>query len=84
MTDGQSPEPLSAAEERLLVLLTALGAERATGGDSLEASVMRTARWQYLLRGVLVAVSDLLALIVDGALILLGVRRSPSSSEHAT
>ncbi len=83
MTDGQSPEPLSAAEERLLVLLTALTAERVSVSDSLEASVMRTARWQYLLRGILVAVSDLLALVVDGTLIMLGVRQPASGGEHA-
>ncbi len=83
MTDGVEPEPLSAAEERLLVLMAALAGEQAQASDSLEASVMRTARWQYLLRGVLVAVNDLLALIVDGTLILLGVRRPASAGEYA-
>jgi len=76
MSDGHAPQELSPAEERLVVLLTALSSERPVPGDSLETRVMRTARWQYLLRGVLLMVSDLLAQIVEGTLLLLGVRRA--------
>lgn len=66
------PEPLSPSEERLLVLMAALGTERAAVSGSLEARVMSTARWQYLLCGTLAVIGDLLALVVEGALLVLG------------
>jgi len=84
VTDSLGPEPLSPSEERLLVLMAALGTERAAVGGSLEARVMSTARWQYLLRGALVVIGDLLALVVEGALLVLGVRRPLAEGGHAT
>jgi len=84
VTDSLGPEPLSPSEERLLVLMAALGTERAAASGSLEARVMSTARWQYLLRGALVVIGDLVALVVEGTLLMLGVRRPLAEGGHAT
>lgn len=74
-TNGEGA--LTAAEERLTVLLGALRADAAPESESIDERVMRTARWQYLVRGVLAVLSDLVALLLDGVILMLGLR-SPS------
>lgn len=71
MTAGRDP---SSAEERLVVLLELLRADTARPGESIDERVMRTARWQYLMRGILSALSDLFALLADGLILMLGLR----------
>lgn len=76
MTDEPDREaPSSGAEERLLVLLALLRAEAPRSDDSLTDAVMRTARWQYALRGAVALLNDLAAALLDGALLIFGARR---------
>ena len=74
MTTGDESTP-GAAEERLMVLLEVLRADAARPDESIDERVMRTARWQYLVRGVLSVLNDLAALLVDGVVLMLGLRR---------
>jgi hypothetical protein len=72
-TGGESTT--GAAEERLMVLLEVLRADATRPDESIDERVMRTARWQYLVRGVLSVLNDLAALLVDGVILMLGLRR---------
>ena len=66
-------EGLTPAEERLLALLLLLQAEEARPPGSLAESVMRTLRWQRLLRDVLSAAAGLVAAAADGVRVLFGL-----------
>lgn len=84
MTAYDGDDRLDAAEERLLVLLAAVRTDEPGPSESLEDEVMRTARWQHLVRGVMVAVSDLLTLLVEGILLMLGLRHPGAMEPPAT
>lgn len=76
-TDGERAG--SAAEERLVVLLGVLRVDAPRPDESIDERVMRTARWQHLVRGVLSVLSDLAVLLVDGLILMLGLR-APSAA----
>ena len=52
-------EDLTPAEEQLVALLELLRAERLDAGENLVDAVMRSARWQVVVRGTLVLIDDL-------------------------
>ena len=74
MNDEPRDEPLSAAEERLLAYLLLLRVEAQEAGAPGAQSVMRTVRWQLMIRSVVRAVGDLAAAIADGVTALVGQR----------
>ena len=75
MSDEVRPEEeLTPAEERLVRLLLLLAAEAPRNGASLPETVVRTARWQLALRGVMQAIGDVGFALVEGLSLLLGVR----------
>lgn len=67
-------EPLSPAEERLLTYLLLLRGDAQAAAEPGTQSVMRTVRWQLMVRSVVRAVSDLAAAIADGIAALVGRR----------
>ena len=69
----------SAAEERLLTLIALLRLESPHSDDSLSEAIMRTARWQYVVRGVLTTLSELAAVLLDAVLLMTGLRRAAPS-----
>lgn len=75
MSEPENHRLSPAAEERLLALLAVVAAEAPRAEDSAAERIMRTARWQYAVRGTLVFLSELTTTLVDGALLLLGLRR---------
>jgi hypothetical protein len=72
--DPTPEEELTPAEERLLTLLTLLRAEAPRSDRALTDAVMRTARWQFVLRGVFRAVGGIAASTLDTLASILGIR----------
>lgn len=62
-----------AAEQRTLALLGLLREEPPSTDRALTDSVMRTARWQYTVRGALSVINDLSGAFVEGALLACGI-----------
>lgn len=81
--DGGESELLSPAEARLVALLELLRLEAPRAEDSLTERVMRTARWQYALRGTLRLLSEIVAALTEGLALVFGLReqRLPESPE---
>ncbi len=75
MADDAAPEQLTPAERRLAEHLDVLRADPPQPGTALVKRVVRTARWQGLLRAPLRAVGMVAAGIAEGLGALLGVRR---------
>lgn len=69
----ETSERLTPSEERLAGLLVLLRDERVPDGADLTEAVVRTARWQLVLRGAGLAVADVAAAVVHGLAILVGV-----------
>ena len=67
-------EVLTPAEERLLALLTLLRAETPPSDPGLTSAVMRTARWQLVVRGMFRAVGGFATVTADAFAVLLGIR----------
>jgi len=74
VADRGGPERLSASDERAMVLLALLQAEAPRPAGSLSEAVMRTARWQYALRGTLGLLDDVSGALLEGALLVCGLR----------
>lgn len=73
MSDGRHAADGALAEEQLVALLALLRAESSPALDeSTIQAIMRTARWQYALRGVLRITGLLAAAVGDGLGVLLG------------
>jgi hypothetical protein len=72
MTDHERPEELTPSEERLLRLLLLLRVEPPDNGALAEA-VVRTARWQLLLRGVVNAIGNVATAAAESLAILAGL-----------
>jgi hypothetical protein len=77
MNDDPRREELSPAEERLLALLTLLRADAPRSDRALTQAVIRTARWQLLLRGVFRALGGFATVTVDALAAVLGIRIGP-------
>jgi hypothetical protein len=75
--DRTREEDLTAAEERLLALLTLLRAEAPRSDRALTQAVMRTAQWQLILQGVFRAVGGFAGVTVDALVAILGIRTRP-------
>lgn len=86
MSDEQGDDgaaPRTPAEERLASLLALVRSEPARGEQSLVESVMRTARWQYATRGILLSVTELAGAVGGLVTLLLGGRgRHRPPEEH--
>jgi hypothetical protein len=67
-------EPLTPAEERLLVLLLLLQVDEARSDPLLGRRVMESLRWQQAVRQVLAAIGGLAAAVGEGLATLAGVR----------
>ena len=74
MTEPRDDEPLSAAEERLLAYLLLLRADAHAAAEPGTQAVMRTVRWQLMIRNVVRAVGELAAALADGVSVLVGQR----------
>lgn len=74
---GEPPETLSPAEQRVRALLGLLRAEPPTSSSSLTLAVVRTARWQSAVRGVIRRTGAFAGGLVSGIDLLLGIRRRP-------
>ena len=74
----EPPDALSPGEERLLTLLVLLREDAPQPDDVLTDRIMRQARRQHVLRQAVAALATILAGIIDGALLLLGLRRGPA------
>ncbi len=78
MNEDRTPdEELTPAEERLLTLLTLLRAEAPRSDEALTQAVMRTARWQLVVLGVLRAVGGFATATVDTLGAIVGIRAGP-------
>ena len=78
MNDDRTREDdLTAAEERLLALLTLLRTEVPRSDRALTEAVMRTAHWQLVLQGVFRAVGGFAGVTVDALVAILGIRTRP-------
>ncbi len=78
MNDDRTREDdLTAAEERLLALLTLLRAEPPPPDRALTQAVMRTAQWQLVLQGVFRAVGGFAGVTADALAAILGIRTRP-------
>ena len=78
MNDDRTREDeLTPAEERLLALLTLLRAETPPSDPALTNAVMRTARWQVLVRGMFRAVGGFATVTADAFAAILGIRTGP-------
>lgn len=77
MSARSGEDPLTPAEARLVALLVVLRSDAPRPGEPLRAAVMRAVRWQHLVRGVVVELSDLLAGVGDAVLRLSGLRGRP-------
>lgn len=67
MNDATDP-----AEERALQLMLLLHEDRPRPSDTLRERIMRTARWQYALRGVLHVLAQLAGALGDLTRLVLG------------
>ena len=74
MNDADDP-----AEERALQLMLLLHEDRPRPSDSIRERIMRTARWQYALRGVLQIVAQLAGALGDLTRLVFGA--SPKRKE---
>lgn len=71
MNDEERGEELTPAEARLVRLLAVLRAE-APDGSALARAVLRTARWQLVVRGLARTVADLAFAVANGVAVLFG------------
>lgn len=78
MSEGDE-RGLAPAEGALVSLLGLLGDDPPPTGARFTDDVMRTARWQYAVRGSLVAVGHLAQALVEGVALLAGARARPPS-----
>lgn len=69
-----------AAERRLLALLDQLRAEAPHAAAGLVEDVLRTARWQRVVRGALLGVSALAGVLADA--IAVELARPPAADEE--
>jgi hypothetical protein len=53
------PDGMTPAERELVALLELLRTERLEPGEELATAVIRTVRWQVLVRGTIVLIGDL-------------------------
>ena len=74
----EPPDALSPGEERLLTLLLLLREDAPQPDDALTDRIMRQARRQHVLRQAVAVVASILAGILEGALLLLGLRPAPA------
>ncbi len=73
MSDEREPDrDLTVQETALLQLVMSLRAEQPAAHESLTEVIMRTVRWQYLLRGTLRFVNLLAGSVGDGLSLLFG------------
>jgi hypothetical protein len=75
--DRTLEDELTPAEERLVALLTLLRAETPRSDRALTHAVIRTARWQLLLRSVFRTVGGFAGVTVDALAAILGMRTGP-------
>ena len=76
MSDEERPdEEPSAAEERVLALLTLLRTDAGRDDPTLVATVMRHLRFQRAVREALTAVGAVAGAVSDGVAVILGVPR---------
>jgi hypothetical protein len=67
-------EPRTPAEERLAALFLLLVADAPRPSEALREAVMRGVRRQHLLRSALAVIEELLAALVRGLAVVLGLR----------
>jgi hypothetical protein len=67
------PDP---AQERVVALLGLVAAEPPESDPKLVEDVMSTVRWQYAVRGLLVAAGELAGALADVLVLALGSSRS--------
>lgn len=58
-----------------MTLIALLRVESPHSDDSLGEAIMRTARWQYVVRGVLATLSELATVLFEAVLLMTGLRR---------
>lgn len=77
MNDGRGhDDELTHAERRLVGLLALLRAEPAPADAALARAVIRTVRWQALVRGALAAIGSVGGALAEGVSLVLGSRSS--------
>ncbi len=74
MNDEPQREELTPAEERLLALLTLLRADAPRSDPALTDAIIRTARWQLVLRSVFRTVGGFANVTIDALAAVLGIR----------
>jgi hypothetical protein len=72
MNDQERTEELTPAEARVVWLLAVLRTE-APDGSALARAVLRTARWQLVVRGLARTVADLALAFANGVAVLFGL-----------
>lgn len=77
--DREREDALTPAEAAVLTLLEILRADAPRPEHSTTDAVMRTARWQYGVRGALVLLGDMTAALTQGVALVFGVQAEPSS-----
>lgn len=78
MSAGGEPEDLTPAERRVRELLGQLAGTPVEPGRELAIRVLRTARWQRVVRSVVQASGGVLSAVADGlSLLLPRARRDP-------
>jgi hypothetical protein len=75
--EARPDDQLTPSEERLLSLLLLFSADRPEADASLTDSVLRTVRWQLLVRGFARTMASLASAVGEGLGILLGIRTGP-------
>ena len=75
MTREGGPDELTPAEQRVVTLLALLRAEPVPGDGTFVGTVMRTVRWQRVVRELAGAIAGLAAAVADGVALVLGVPR---------
>ncbi|MGI8412354.1 MAG: hypothetical protein ACR2QA_07640 [Solirubrobacteraceae bacterium] len=79
MTD----EPAAPNVQRLQALLELLASETPPGIDSMNAQIMRTARWQHATRWAVIAASDLAGALLAGVGLIVGIPQTRSSDPRS-
>jgi hypothetical protein len=74
MTDGPDSRPETPAEERLLVSLEGLREHPPEPGVELVTAVLRTARWQALVRPYMATAGTLAGAFAAGVQLLAGAK----------
>ncbi len=77
MSDTDPTDGLNPSEARVRTLLEQLTAGAPRASESLTPRVIRTARWQFVVRRLLRNTGALAGSLVIGADLLLGLRRRP-------